>query len=368
MSDLELTREQAGVGSTDDPGPSHGAGPDDSGTTAGDPRDPSFRRRRKEWRQTERARRFAARKSVRFPIFTRSVLLWMLIFALVGVAFGASGAFWWASFNTEVAELKDKVETFEQSSQEAIASIEQEKNAALEELNTTIAPLRGFLSETQLIQLSPVYAPFVYAVETQDEEGLASPATAFAVITNDNESFMLTSLAAVAANTVNPAPGITIVKGEERLQADLWAWDPANDLALLRVPKGGLPVLDWATEEVAQDALGSRVFPVSGLGGTGASLTSGVVIDQSLSGIRHNAEIGPEFRGAPMINVDGKVLAVATRDYEPLGFATAETHFAPPVNVACTTVLRCGGGTREAADRQEPGQAPPDPGVPSGAD
>ena len=69
---------------------------------------PKGRERRSEWRRTEKARRYAARNSVRFPIFTRSVLLWMLIFALVGMAFGASGAFWWAHFNTQVSELRHR--------------------------------------------------------------------------------------------------------------------------------------------------------------------------------------------------------------------------------------------------------------------
>ncbi len=86
----------------------------------------SARQRRSEWRRAEKARRYAARNSVRFPIFTRSVLLWMLIFALVGLAFGASGAFWWAHFNTQVSQLRSDTQDFETRSQSASADIEKQ--------------------------------------------------------------------------------------------------------------------------------------------------------------------------------------------------------------------------------------------------
>ena len=322
------------------------------GPAAAPERDAAFRRKRQEWRRTEKARRYAARKSVRFPIFTRSVLLWCLIFALIGVAFGASGAFWWANFNTEVSELRDKVDTFENLSQDAVKSIEDEKAAALADLNNTIAPLRGLLSEVQVIQLAPLYAPYVYTVETLDEEGAASPGTAFAVASTDSETIMLTSYDVVKAATVQPGPGIELVKGGERIPVELWDWDAPTDLALLKVDRGGLQVLDWADDAVMEKALGSRVFPVGGLGGAGASLTSGVINDQSSAGLQHTAEVGTAWRGAPIINIDGKVLGVASLAYEPLNFDPGEVHFAPPINVACTTVIACGGGIREAEQEQ----------------
>ena len=337
----EPTREVAAGG---DPGASPGGPPPE--------RDEAFRRKRQEWRRTEKARRYAARKSVRFPIFTRSVLLWCLIFAVIGVAFGASGAFWWANFNTEVSELRDKVDSFENLSQDAVSSIEEEKASALADLNNTIAPLRGLLSEVQVIQLAPDYAPYVYTVETLDEEGHASPGTAFVVVSEDGQSFLLTSFDVVKAASVQPGPAIDLVKGTERIPAQLWDWDAPTDLALLRIDRGGLETLEWADEAVMEKALGSRVFPVGGLGGVGASLTSGVINDQNASGIQHTAEVGYAWRGAPIVNIDRKVIAVASLAYEPLGFPPGEVHSAPPIGVACTTVIACGGGIRQAEQEE----------------
>ena len=126
LDDLDGDRVDDGATSDDDATDAGGA-PAESTAADGRPArshpgvpKQSRRQQRSEWRKAEKARRYAARNSVRFPIFTRSVLLWMLIFALVGVAFGASGAFWWAHFNTQVSELRSDTQDFETRSQSAL--------------------------------------------------------------------------------------------------------------------------------------------------------------------------------------------------------------------------------------------------------
>jgi hypothetical protein len=105
----------------------------------------------------------AARNSVRFPIFT-PVVLWMLIFALVGVAFGASGAFWWAHFNTQVSELRSDTQDFETRSQSASADIEKQKNDATDQINAALVPLKDSLAATKTVQEAATYSPAVYQV------------------------------------------------------------------------------------------------------------------------------------------------------------------------------------------------------------
>jgi len=316
-------------------------------TTARGPR--SGRERRSEWRRAEKARRYAARNSVRFPIFTRSVLLWMLIFALVGVAFGTSGAFWWAHFNTEINQLRTDTQDFETRSQSASADIDKQKTDAETEINNALKPLKGFLTETQTIQLSQVFAPSVYTVVTLDDQGRPSVGTAFSVVTNGNETLLLTSYTTVRAATVNPGPGINLRKnGTPDIPASLVSWDTDHDMAVLRVAKGNIPVLDWATDDVLSQSLASRIFPVSGTGGNGATLTSGTLIDQSQAGFQHTAPLGNDFQGGPIVNADGKVLGMASLTYSPLGYDNGEIHFSPPVSAACAKVLNCGGGTRTA--------------------
>ncbi len=302
----------------------------------------SRRQRRSEWRRAEQARRYAARRSVRFPIFTRSVLLWLLIFALTGLAFGASGAFWWANFNSQVSQLRSDTQDFEARSQSAASSIDAQRKKALAQIAAAAAPLSGIEAQTQVPQLAASFSPSVYAVNTLDNTGKPSVGTAFAVQSGNGTSLMVTSYTTVAAAAVAPGPPITLVKGSAQLTATLVSWDPAHDLALLSVPKDGIPVLGWASDPAQSKLLGSVVFAISGTGGAGAALSPGTVIDQSTAGFRSTVALGTDFQGAPIINVDGKVVGVASLTFNPLGYDPGAVRWAPPVSAACDHVLTCG--------------------------
>ena len=176
-------------------------------------------RKRKEWRQTERARRYAARKSVRFPIFTRAVLLWMLLFALVGTAFGGSSAFFWAHFNTQISELREQTKDFDKRSQEAQGQIDAMRNQAITDINRQLKPIAPYIAESKTIQIAQVFAPYVWLVATLGEEGEASVGTAFAVAGDGPNTLMVTSLNTVSAASLTPAPAIELRKGTESLKA-----------------------------------------------------------------------------------------------------------------------------------------------------
>jgi S1-C subfamily serine protease len=315
---------------------------------------------RREWRQSERARRYASRRSVRFPVFTRSVLIWMLVFALFGMAFGVSGAFWWAHFNTQVNTLREETKGVETRSQEAQSEIAGLKNQAVTEINDQLKPLAPFVAESRTIQLAQVFAPYVWFVATLDENGYPSVGSAFPVVTDDASSLLITSYETVKASAVTPGPDITLSKGQDEMKARLVSIDPERDLALLSVDRGQLPVMDWATDDVQAQALGSRVFPVSGLGGAGASLTSGIVIDQNAAGFLHTAPIGNAQQGGPVVTPDGKVIGVASVTYRPFGFDPGEVHYSIGIAATCDRLLECGGGVRKKKD----GAPAPGPGGP----
>jgi S1-C subfamily serine protease len=311
----------------------------------------SRRQRRSEWRRTERARRYAARNSVRFPIFTRSVLLWLLIFALTGLAFGASGAFWWANFNSQVSQLRSDTQDFEARSSSAASSIDAQRKKALAQIAAAAAPLSGIEAQTQVPQLAASFSPSVYVVSTLDNTGKPSVGTAFAVQSGNGTSLMLTSYTTVAAAAVAPGPAITLTKGSAQLTATLISWDPAHDLALLQIPKDGIPVLGWASDAAQSKLLGSVVFAISGTGGSGAALSPGTVIDQSTAGFRSTVALGTDFQGAPVINVDGKVVGVASLTYNPLGYDAGAVRWSTAISTACDHVLTCGGAAPPTAGK-----------------
>jgi hypothetical protein len=354
------------------------AAPTDSPTVVtpaapGSPK-PSRSKKRSEWRTTERARRYAARRSVRFPIFTRSVILWVFIFALIGIAFGTSSAFWWANFNTQVSQLREDTQDFEQREQGAAAAIDAQRNQALTQINDAIQPLSGLLNETNTVKLAQAFSEKVWIVDTLDDNGKPSPGSAFAVVSDDKESLMVTSFSVIRASTVQPGPEIKVRRigatGTEDQKAELWATDEAHDLALLRVPRGNIPLMDWAGDDVQAKALGSRGFAISGWGGNGTSITPGIVVSTSSDGFRHTVVLGTDYRGGPVITSDGKILGISSLDYQPLGFNPGEVHDAVFVNVICQKVLNCDGGIKkkkDAKDVQQAGKPPaaaPQPGTP----
>ncbi|MDZ7732794.1 MAG: penicillin-binding transpeptidase domain-containing protein [Acidimicrobiia bacterium] len=194
--------------------------------------------------------------------------------------------------------------------------------------------------------------------------GAPSVGSAVVVTTDDEESVLLTSFEVVREASIEPGPDIRVSSPVEELPAELWNWDENQDLALLKVPKANLPLIPWASEQAAAEALGKRVFLLSGLGGSGISAAPGLVVDQSTSGLQHTVPVGTAFRGGPIVTGGGELLAMASLDYEPLGFNPGRVRFAVPIGAACETVLACGGGViGESGEGQvgapDPNRAPP---------
>lgn len=319
--------------------------------------------KRKAWRSTERQRRREAKKSVRFPIITRSIMLWWLIFALLGLVGGGVAAYVWSDFNAEVASLQAENAGLEAVIEQAKADIESQRAQTLDQINQTLAPLEAYADEgiktAEGVGLDP---NSIWMVNTLDAEGRPLVGSAFVVASNDRESLLITSFSVVRESTIAPGPEVKVRTQAEEQVADVWSWDESQDLALLVVPRPDLPALEWVSEDEAAAALGKPIFVVGGLGGAGITAVPGLVVDQSGVGIQHNAAVGTAYQGGPIVTSGGKLLAVASLNYAPLGFNPGEVRFAPAIGAACRSVLACGGGVRsqgvEGPAGDDPNAAP----------
>lgn len=267
----------------------------------------------------------------------------MLFAASVGAAF--SGAVLFAYYQSQLQDVEDKVDrtlgASDEALEDAIAEIEAERDAARAEIRRELEPLQELQATRETLQqLAEQVAPSVYWVVTRDAVGQPSVGSAFVVASDGEQSFLLTSLAVVRAATGQPGPDIELRKGEEALDATLWTWDEARDLALVIVRKANIPRLAWAPTDPPL-GIGQRVFAVAGVGGAGASISQGFVTDVSSAGVQHDAPVSGAFVGGPVVNSKGEVIGVASRAYEPLGFSSEEATYAPPVRTACDRVLRC---------------------------
>ena len=286
----------------------------------------------------------------------RSVLgIAALILSLaLGSAF--SGAVLYAYYDyrldTNESRVNDYVEGFDDRLDTAVEIIESEQEEARRAVRQELEPLREIAASGKtLTELRERVRDGVWFVSTLGEDGTPSVGSAFVVFSDAEQSFFLTSYDAVRAATRNPGPPVQLQKGDDRLEADLVTWEEDRDLALVSVQRGNLPRLPWATGDDVAD-IGERVFAISGLGSTGASVSQGLVADVSAIGIQHDAPIGMHFRGGPLVNSNGEVVAIASRAYAPLGFAPDAVFFGVPIRDACAEVLRCPDGDATGAGEQ----------------
>jgi S1-C subfamily serine protease len=266
----------------------------------------------------------------------------LLLSLALGSAF--SGAVLYAYYDyrldTNETRVDEYVDGFDERLDTAVEIIETEQEEARRAVRQELEPLREIAASGETIaELRERVRDSVWFVSTVGEDGSPSVGSAFVVFADAETSFLLTSFETVRAAARTPGPGIQIQKGDDRLDADLVNWEEDRDLALVSVRRGNLPRLAWAPDDDAD--IGERVFAVSGLGSTGATVSQGLVADVSSVGVQHDAAVGVHFQGGPLVNSNAEVVAVASRAYAPLGFRAEAVFFAPKVRSACERVLRC---------------------------
>ncbi len=284
----------------------------------------------------------------RHRILPRTVLGISSMLLFFGLGVGLAGAVLYAYYDWRLSENEQRVGELSQSLERRLLAANEELNIssdnAIQAIRQEAAPLRSLLQQERVVgDLTGRMNGSVWFVETLDENGGPAVGSAFVAASDDSRSLLVTSYGAVAAGTTEPAPTITVRSGDESLEAELHNWDPEHDLALLVLPRGGLDPLPWADEEGLADLVGERIWAVEGIGGNGVSLSPGSVIDQSEVGIQHTAALNAAFRGGPVVNGRGEVVAIASTGYAPLNYTTGAVSFGIPVQAACERILECTG-------------------------
>src|SRR5438045_1381330 len=255
--------------------------------------------------------------------------------------------------NRTETKVADFINGFQATRQQAIDAINAKKDDAKAEVDKELEPIKKIQAEGQTLDaLVKKAGSSLFFVHTVDEAGQPSVGTAFAVAADQQQTFLITSFTAVRAATRRPGPDVFVRQGTgQDVKVTVWTWQEERDLALIILPKGSTPKLDFASGN-PPTAVGDRIFAVSALGSDGGSASQGFVGDVSAAGIQHDAAIGPSFQGGPIMNSDGKVVAISSRTYAPLGFGTDGVWFGVPVNAVCEKVLKCPNGSPTGAGQQ----------------
>ena len=329
-----------------------GAGPSNAGPhVGGEPSDP--------WSTGAGATAYppagaAGPPPARSRLLPRTLLgITSLILALaVGAAF--SGVVLYSYYQYRLNQTNDRVDAlingYTKEFHNAEGQLAAQTNQAKGQIQAQLAPLRQLEAQANtLTALVRQAGPSLFFVKTLDQSGQPSVGSAFVVASSPTQSLLLTSYTTVEAATHSPAPQVVVQQGANLpITVTVRTWDPAHDLALIVLPRGGLPVLTPAPASPAP-AAGERVFAMSGLGASGGSISQGAITEVSAQGIEHNTPISVAFQGGPLLDSSGHVLGVTSRAYAPLGFSSNGVWFAPYLNAACQRVLNCPGGIISAS-------------------
>jgi S1-C subfamily serine protease len=292
-------------------------------------------------------------------LIPRSVL--GLTALLLSFAIGASlsGVVLYSYYEYRLTNVDKKMNNyitgFDQRFRTASDTIDAEKQNAQASVQKELEPLRQFQAEggTQASLVQKI-RDSVYFVQTVDANGAPSVGTAFVVQSDDKNSLMVTSYTTVKAATRAPGPDVFVTKGNDKIKATLNNWVEDQDLAVLTVPRGNLPKLDFVPSNQIP-RVGERTFVASGLAAAGASVTQGFISDVSQTAMQYDAGISEAFQGGPLINSNGQVTGVASTTFAPFGFpSSGGVSFAIPIRETCDKLLRCpadnssvtGAGTR----------------------
>jgi hypothetical protein len=294
-----------------------------------------------------RARSIAGRWRER--ILPRSLLGITSLILAFSIGAGLSGVVLYSYYQYRLDQTNSGVNALVSGYKQAFANAEKDLAAEAAAAKSQVQSATQALQQLQtdpagIAKLVKQLAPSVFFVHTLDQAGQPSVGTAFVIASTSDQSLLLTSYTVVAAATHSPAPAVYVQQGSgSSTQVTVRSWDPTHDLALLVLAQGGLRAVSIAPSSSALQP-GERLFAVSGSGSAGASVTAGTVVDTFSGGIAEDAPVGPAFQGGPLVNSNGQVVAVASRNYSPLGFASSGVYYAPYLQAACDVVLSCPGG------------------------
>lgn len=113
---------------------------------------------------------------------------------------------------------------------------------------------------------------------------------------------------------------VTVRRSGDELTAELWAWDPENDLAFIYLAEELPPLTDAAIPEV-----GDPVVAIGSPYGLEGTVTTGVISQVHDEWYQSDAAMNPGNSGGPLLDRHGAVLGINTFKHvgsEGLNFAT----------------------------------------------
>lgn len=184
------------------------------------------------------------------------------------------------------------------------------------------------------VQLTARIEPSVFTIST--DEGLGS---GWVVRSDPGGSDLVTNFHVVADAMARGATTVDVIQGDRAFAGTIERLDRADDLALVHVAERLAPLA------LAPDRppLGAAVMVVGSPLGLGGTISVGLVSGfRSIAGsdyVQFSAPISPGNSGGPVVDVQGRVIGIASDKYA--GDGVEALGFAIPVSVACAGLHIC---------------------------
>ncbi|HUG85574.1 MAG TPA: S1C family serine protease [Euzebya sp.] len=175
----------------------------------------------------------------------------------------------------------------------------------------------------------------VFAIGVSAGDGSTRVGSAFPFFSDDATTFLITS-----AEVVGAASAVNIYLPQGVVGAVVNGVDPERDLATLRIDLGGIAPLPWRPADQPV-AIGTSAR-VQGVGGPDTvAVVPALLVGVGQQAVLVDVALTDYLRGAPLLDAQGRVIAVLTQGYQPYGQVGGQLVYLPPVRAVCLVLVQC---------------------------
>jgi S1-C subfamily serine protease len=217
----------------------------------------------------------------------------------------------------------------------------------------------------QLAQGLPVSSPNeigVYATSARHANGAVRVGSTFVVYSDERETFMVTTYGLVATAEGSAVERVEVFLPGQTVAGRVHSFDRDLDLAVVVLTGGPLPVPEWRPAEEPV-GLGDAIY-LAGIGGPDTpAVAEGRIAASSLDAIVPTFPVNSFTAGGPLLDVNARVVAIATMGYQPFGPGEGGLRYTVPIRALCRQLIRCTSSDTGAGGLGDQGAfgTPPDP-------
>jgi S1-C subfamily serine protease len=270
----------------------------------------------------------------------RNLGLWILPLFLLTATLGATaiGGLAVLYYGQQVRQLERTTAEARARLDETAAQVNDDVKRGREAINAEVRE-----GKEALAQRPPISDPNkvgVFSASARHPDGTVKVATAFAVYSDQVETYLLTTRGLIATPDGGTVESAEVFLPDQTASVRVHAVDVERDLALLVAQGGPVPVPRWRPVDDTV-ATGDSVFVVGIAGSNTPVLLPARVAGVSDRAIIPDVPLNEFVAGGPLVDAAGDVVAVASLTYAPFGVVEGDLRYAVPIRGVCELLLDC---------------------------